>query len=446
MRVILMFIGTFGLAIYAWKDWFVAAGGLVLMMAVLEHPDMPREMLGIPGLNLWNLLFLVALPAWYVGRRREGLRWDLPPLAGALLAVYVLLIVVSFLRLLLDPGPITSSTGKLVIDYLVNPLKYLVPALMVFDGARTRSRLLLTLACVLGVYVFLALLVVKWIPLSDAMSGADLAGRSFRRLEKETGYWRTDLSVMLAGTSWAILAVRGLARSRLYSLALLGVAAFVAIAQALTAGRGGYLAWVCVGLALCLLRWRKYLVVAPLAVALVIAVAPGVRDRALEGIAGSEQQDGPGTIDTETLSAGRLGVWPYMIATIGERPIVGFGRLGYDRSGLHAFLDAEVDPTFSYPHNAYIEWLLDNGWLGMMPMIVLHGLVLALSLKLFTDSRHPFFVAVGGVSFALNAAWLVGGSTGRVLYPTEATVGVWAAVGLMLRVWVERSRSDAGAP
>lgn len=445
MRVYLIYIGTLFLATYAWKDWFVAAGGLVLMMAVLDHPDMPRELLGIQGLNLWNFLFLAALPAWFAGRRREGLRWDLPPLAGVLLVIYVVIIGVSFLRLVLDPGPITFSTGELVGEYFVNPLKYLVPALMVFDGARTRSRLLLALGCILGVYVFLALLVVRWVPLSEAMSGADLASTSMRRLDNETGYWRTDLSVMLAGASWAILAVRALVRSRLGSLGLIGVAAFVAFAQALTAGRGGYVAWLSVGLILCLLRWRIYLFVAPLVVALIIAVAPGVRDRALEGFAGSERQN-PGTIDTETLSAGRLGVWPYMLAKVRESPFVGFGRLGYDRSGLRAFLDAEVDPTFTYPHNAYIEWLLDNGWLGMAPVVVLYGFALALSLVLFTDSRHPFFVAAGGVAFALVAAWLVGGITGRQLYPTEATVGMWAAVGLVLRVWVERSRGDAGAP
>jgi O-antigen ligase len=444
MRVYLIFIGTFLLAAYAWKDWFFAAGGLVLMMAVLDYPDMPRELLGIHGLNLWNLLFLAAVPAWLAGRRREGLRWDLPPLAGVLLLIYVLIISLSFLRLLLDPGPISFTTSQLVGEYLINPLKYLVPALMFFDGARNRSRLLLALACILGVYVFLALLVVRWVPLSEAMSGTDLASATMRRLDREVGYWRTDLSVMLAGASWAILAVRALVASRLGSLGLVGIAAFVAFAQALTAGRGGYVAWLVVGLIMCLVRWRIYLVVAPLAVAAILAVAPGVRDRALEGFTGSERQDS-GTIDTETLSAGRLGVWPYMFAKVRQAPFVGFGRLGYDRSGLRAFLDAEVDPTFTYPHNAYIEWLLDNGWLGMAPMVVTYGFVLALSLVLFTDSRHPFFVAAGGVAFSLVAAWLVGGITGRQLYPTEATVGVWAAVGLMLRVWVERSRGGAGA-
>ncbi len=439
MRLLLIYLGTLLVAGYACMDWFAGVAGLIAMMAVLDHPDMPRELLGIQGLNLWNFLLLAAVPAWLAGRRREGLRWDLPPLAGLLLGIYVVIILVGFLRLALDPGPVTLGAGELYGEYLFNPLKFLVPALMVYDGARSRSRLLITVVCVLGVYLFLAALVVKWVPLSDAASGADLAGRSLRRLDQETGYWRTDLSVMLAGASWAILAARSLVRSRIISLALALVAALVLFAQALTAGRGGYMAWAAVGLVLCVLRWRVYLLVAPVVLAAVLAAAPGVRDRALEGIAGTDAAERE-TVDTETLSAGRLNVWPYMLKQVGESPFVGYGRLGYDRSGLRARIYAEVDQTFPYPHNAYIEWLLDNGWLGMVPLAALYGCVLGLSLILFTDSRHPYFPAVGGFAFALVGAWVVGATTGRHFYPGEPNVCVWAAVGLMLRVWVERAR------
>jgi O-antigen ligase len=443
MRVYLVYLGTLFLVTYAWKDWFPAAAGLVLMIAFHDHPDMPRELLGVPGLNLWNVLLLAAVPAWLMGRRREGLHWDLPRPAGLLLLVYVAIISVSFLRLLLDPGPVELQTADLVGEYLVNPLKYLVPAVMIFDGARSRPRLQLALAGVLGACLFLSILVVKWVPLSDAMSGGELGSRALRRLDRETGFFRTGLSVMLAGASWAVLAVRSLSRSRLLSLALLGVAALMAFAMALTGGRGGYLAWALVGLVLSLLRWRAALVIAPLAVSLILAFAPGVRERALEGIRGQEGGRGEGGVDTELLSAGRLVVWPFMLAKVGESPLVGFGRLGYQRSGLHAQITAEVDSTFPHPHNAYLEWLLDNGWLGMAPMVVLYALVLACSLILFADSRHPFFVAAGGTAFALVFAQLVGSLTGRHWYPDEETVTLWAAVGLMLRVWVERSRGVA---
>jgi O-antigen ligase len=443
MRVYLMYFMALGLSAYAWRDWFPAVGGLVFMMAFLDNPDMPREMFGVPGLNLWNFLFFFAVPAWLSGRRREGLRWDLPTPALALLGAYVLVIVVAFLRLVLDPGPITLGPGEIVREYLLNPLKYLVPAVMVFDGVRSRSRLVGTVVSILAVYVLLAVLVVKWVPLSEAVSGGELGSRALRRLDREIGFFRTGLSVMLAGASWSLICARSLIGPRLRSLLLVGLATFVVFAQALTGGRGGYLAWACVGLVLGLLRWRIYLLLAPIVVSIVLALAPGVRGRALEGLSGEEEND-PGTVNTEVLSAGRLAVWPYMLAKVGDSPLVGFGRLGYQRSGLYAFLTAEVDATFPHPHNAYLEWLLDNGWLGLALVVVLYGAVVVMSLRLFTDSRHPFYVAAGGMAFALAFSQLVGGMTGRSFYPNEETVGMWASVGLMLRVWVERSRRQPG--
>ena len=444
MRVYLVYLLALFLSAYAWRDWFPAAAGLVLMMAGINHPDMPHEIFGVPGLNLWNALALVALPAWLIGRRREQSAWDLPPLATVALVGYVFIICIGFVRLVLQPGPLTLD-ADLVGEYVMNPLKYLLPAVMFFDGARTRTRLFLALLAILAAYAALGLLVFKWMPLSMASSGGELTMRGLRRLAQETGFHKNSLSVMLAGASWAVLAARPLLRSRVASAGLVGLSGLLALAMALTGGRGGYVAWVCVGLVMSVARWRAFLVLGPLAVAALLALVPGAAQRAVEGLsAGGEQMD-PEDADPDALSAGRLAVWPYMLAKAQESPFVGYGRLGYERSGLHAFLVAEVDASFPHPHNAYLEWLLDNGWLGLAPMLLLYGAVLALSLRLFVDSRHPMFTAAGGVAFALVFAHLVGSATGRTWYPNEETVTMWAAVALMLRVWVERSRGQRPA-
>jgi O-antigen ligase len=442
---ILVYPGVLFLVTYAWKDWFPAVGGLALMTAVLNNPEMPRQVLGIRGLNLWNLMLLLIVPAWIAGRRREGLRWDLPPLAGVMLALYVLVMVIGFLRLALAPGPVTLSTSELVGECLINPLKYLIPGLMIFDGARTRPRFLLAVASILAVYVFVSILVLREVDVSLLAGGSSLNDWGLQA-GLVTGFHRNGVSVMLAGASWALLCIRPLASSRVRSMVLLAIAGLVVFAQALTGGRGGYLAWIGVGLVLSLLRWRGALVVAPIVVSIVLTAVPSVRERALYGISLSEQDAATGPIDEEKLSSGRLEVWGYMVAKVRESPLVGFGRLGYHRSGLHAFLWAKTH-AFPHPHNAYLEWLLDNGWLGMAPLMVLNGLVLLLSLILFTDSRHPAFVAAGGMAFSLVLAQVVGSISGRSWYPNEETAGMWCAVGLMLRVWVERSRGSAsGAP
>jgi len=316
----------------------------------------------------------------------------------------------------------------------------MVPGLLLFDGARDRGRFVLGLASVLAIYVIVALLVIKWMPLSAASGGTYFQARAMTRLHQEIGFHRTALSVMLAGACWAMLGARLLADRRWVRVGLLGVVATLFFAQALTAGRGGYLASACVGLVLCLLRWRKYFLVAPLAVVLVLAVAPGVRERTLTGFAPADE-DADEAVDEDALSAGRLGVWPYMIAKVWEAPVVGFGRLGYQRSGLAAFIAEEIDPSFPHPHNAYIEWLLDNGWLGFALVAPFYVLVVAYALSLFRDSGHPMYVAAGATAFALVFAQLIGSLTGRSFYPDAETVGMWCAIGLMLRVWVERART-----
>jgi O-antigen ligase len=438
------------LVTYAWKDWFPAVGGLVALVAVLPNPEMPREILGLKGLNIWNLIVLFIVPAWLAGRRREGLRWDLPALAGVLLAVYALLMSLGFARLAISPAPVAIGANQLIGEYFVNPLKFLLPALMFYDGARTRPRLFLALGSIVFVYLFLSLLVIREVGSSlSALAGAEALSKSgLRGVGPVTGLHRNAVSVMLAGAVWAIVAVRHLMESRLRSVLMLAAAAIGMFAQALTGGRGGYLAFMGIGLILGVLRWRKMLILAPVGVAIVLAAVPAVRERALYGLtADADEEDGPrrsegeqAQIDENRISAGRLKVWPYMVAKIGESPLVGYGRLGYQRSGLYDYLRTYVDDGFPHPHSAYLEWLLDNGWLGMAPMIVLYGIVLVMALVLFSDSRHPLFIATGGVAFALVFAQLIGSVTGRSWYPTEETVPMWASVGLMLRVWVERAR------
>ena len=61
IRLSLLYLVITGLAVYAWRDWFKALCGLILLMAVIQHPDMPKNLLGIQGLNPWNLLLMSVL-------------------------------------------------------------------------------------------------------------------------------------------------------------------------------------------------------------------------------------------------------------------------------------------------------------------------------------------------------------------------------------------------
>jgi hypothetical protein len=57
------------------------------------------------------------------------------------------------------------------------------------------------------------------------------------------------------------------------------------------------------------------------------------------------------------------------------------------------------------------------------------------------------FVAAGGMTLALVGALLTAGFGSQTFYPREGSVGMWCAIGLLLRVERERSRALAeGAP
>jgi O-antigen ligase len=361
----------------------------------------------------------------------------------AWLLLYLGVILVGWLRMVRDPAYMSASIGDMISEELINTVKWVVPAFMLYDGARDRARFRLALACVLGVYALLALQVIRWMPPGEAMTGGSLSERSLKILLNEIGFHRVNMSAMLAGASWAIFAARPLADTAWQARFVLLGSAVAVLGQALTAGRAGYVTWFGVGSILCLLRWRKYLLVTPVIVAAVLIIAPGVGQRMLEGFRSGEPVDditytatGP---DVYTITAGRNLAWPLVIAKIKERPIVGYGREAMTRTGTTAFL-GRFREGFSHPHNAYLEMLLDNGLLGFVIVLPFYFLMLWRSVSLFRDSRQPMFVAIGGVTSAFLLALLIAGMGSQTFYPREGWAGMWCAMFLMLRVYGDRAQ------
>jgi hypothetical protein len=443
MKILALWLLVLALSIYAWRDWYKSLCGLIVLTAVVEHPDMPRTILGVPGLNPWNLLFFSVVLAWMSQRKGDGLRWDMPRVPAVLLLLGLSLVVTGFFRVFADAQSLVEAdvgVGELVSDYLFNPVKWVVLGLLLFDGCRNRGRLVLGLASILSLYFMLGLQVLRWVLPTVAFDGNALSSYTVKKLTTEIGHHRNDLSVMLAGASWSFLALRPLVASTSARAALLLGGIVVLVAQALTGGRGGYLAWCAVGLVLALVRWRRYLVVAPLIVILVISFMPSVADRALHGIVGPD--DDTDEINLEELTSGRNFIWPPVIDKISEARFVGHGRAAMQRTGLSVWLMEEAGEGYvNHPHNAYLEMLLDSGVLGLFVTLALYTTFLAVGLSLTRDRRSPEFTAAGCIALALVTSHMVGSLSGQSFWPREATVGMWSAAGLLLRVWVQRSRS-----
>lgn len=444
IRLAFLFLFVLGLSAYAWRDWYRSLLGLIVMMAVIEHPDMPKNMLGVPGLNPWNLLFLNVLGGWLVARSRERRRFDLPRPIVVLLGIYLAVVLVGFARLIVDPAYLDYGPAGPVSEYLVNTLKWVMPGLMLFDGARTRRRVVEASVAVSAIYLLLAVQVIKWVPAGAALSGEEMSARALKLLMKEIGFHRVNLSMLLAGASWAIFALRSLA-TRGWMRIVIALLSIVAVyAQALTGGRTGYGTWVAIGLVLCLLRWRRYLLAVPVVMLLIVTLAPGVVERMSQGFVQKDPVFGEErTIDEAAITSDRTVIWPYVIAKIKERPLTGYGRQAMIRTGLTAFLGEMFDDPFPHPHNAYLEMLFDNGWIGMVLVMPFYLVVLGQSIVLFRDKRSPVFEAVGGASAALLLALLIAALGSQTFYPREGAVGMWCMFGLMWRVWVERRRATA---
>jgi O-antigen ligase len=430
-----------GLSIYAWRDWFKSLCGLILLMAIFEHEDMPKTMFGIQGLNPWNVLFGVIVLAWAVSRAREGLTWDMPGHIIVLLLLYLGVILIGVLRAVSDRSYIGGYALKdLISEELINTVKWALPGLLLFDGARTRRRVVLALVCILVVYLIVAVQVGRFMPPGAAFGDGELLNRLRVRLGRYVGYSACDISAMLAGASWAILAALPLIRQRKYRMMGWMSAGVVVYGQALTGGRAGFLAWGATGLILCLLKWRKYLILVPVVAVLLPAVFPAATARMLSGF-GETDVAGESMTNDDAVTSGRTLMWPRVIDKIHESPIVGYGRLAMKRTGLYTAL-LDEDLSFPHPHNLYLEMLLDNGILGSLPIILFWGILTVRSAVLFR-SHNRLYAAAGGLALTLILSQLFAGIGAQHYYPRISTLGVWAAAFLMLRVCVEEEHACA---
>lgn len=465
LRTTLLWMFVVFLATYAWRDWFKSLCGLILLMAVVEHPDFPKSLMGIQGLNPWNILLFIIVLAWAAARSREGLVWDMPQYVSRLLIFYILIIVIAFVRLAIDMGPLeelatysNTDPPSLLNEFsegIVNCLKWIVPGLLLFDGCRDEKRFRLGTYCVVAIYALLAVQVIRWMPLAGLTSGDNLAERSIKILEREVGYHRVNMAMILAGGCWAIFCARVLPNSKLLYNGLVFTAALTFLALALTGGRMGFVAWMLIATIFGFVRWRKVLVLAPVGLLILMSFVPAVQERMLEGfteetidtnVAIESQQfnDGDGP-DLYTVTAGRTFAWPFVIDEILKAPFFGHGREAMKRTGLTVFLSHNYGESFPHPHNAYLQWIFDNGLIGLIPVFLFYLFIGRMSLGLFLDNENKFGVAIGGVCLSLLLALLIASMGSQSFYPREGAVGMWAAIGLALRVYVQKQYAAAAA-
>ncbi len=448
------------LCLYSFKDWYRALCYSLPILAVLERPDMPRSMLGIPGMNPFNILLVFILLGWLTQKQKEGLRWKIPPALNTWLLLYVIVVTISWFRMIVDPDGIFAHAHyfqqygfsyacpdvvDLIRDDFFNAWKWLIPGLLICHGANSKERGHLAMQWVLITGLLLAVQII--LRMWPALVGLDdLNKRSLRVFDRDIGYHKVQLATYMAGTSWGFFVYGKFCHAKRKKQLAYGCFAFTTIALMATGGRGGAVAWVGCALLFGLLKWRKILLVLPLCVALVFAVMPSAENRYLTGVKANEHEramseslglNDAGGEDVYAMTSGRNIIWPRVIQYIKKAPIIGYGMRAYEREGVFESLHEDGYPFgigfWSHPHNAYLMFLLDMGIVGLVILLMFYGTLVRWAMLVFRRFETDEYTRlVAAFCLAFVGTSLIDGLFACTFYPAQDNALEWCAIGLFL--------------
>lgn len=467
IRITLLTLLIGFLSVYAWKDWFRSACWLVLLMAIFQHPDMPKAIANIPGLNHWNFLFLNVVFSWFINRKKEKLNWEMPRALNITLFFYSFFVVLSVIRYLMDHSGVdeliltfggSANYGVSAInEYLINCFKWVLPAMIIFDGCRSKKQYMFAVTMLALMFVLLGIQVIKAMKLGSLTMGGDaLQLKALKIIPNSVGFHRVNVSMIMSGAFWAVFCLKELSSRKYYWLLIIPSCVAIFLAMALTGGRTGYATWLLLGFIFCFFKWRKYLFLAPFLLIVIFTIAPSSIERLTQGFSSEEKNntfepeivDFAGeNIDMESVTSGRVIAWPLVIDSIMDAPLWGYGREAMKNLGLtrKIMLEHGIGESFPHPHNAYLQWLQDNGFIGGIPVFIFYLILLKYSWSLFRDDTDKLYVVTGGVALALLLAFLIASTGSQTFYPREGAVGMWVAIGLVIRVYIEREKLRSGA-
>ena len=464
IRYTLLVFAVLVIAIIAQKNWYKALCYMLPLLAVLERPDMPRQMLGIPGFNPFNFLLGIIIVAWLVQKRHDGSHWTSSKAATRLLIAYMIVIGVSIIRAFLDIDTLAYSQalagreeiiskGSFIKENVINSAKWMFPGLLISVGAKTEERVRLAAIGLLLTGALLSIQVIsKMLP--GLIGADDLASRALRVLDRDLGYHRVNLAAITASVAWAFLAAKPILNTRLRGVISIGGFGLCTLAMIATGGRMGMLAWVAAAIVFGFLRWRKILIVVPILGILAIMVIPGLQERVVQGFSGDssdnanqiERRAAMGAIDESgrdrySITSGRIVVWPMVFNKAMERPFVGHGQMAMQRTGIVERLHTELNITsFGHPHNAYLQLFIDTGLIGIIIVGMFYWRLFRNSVRAFRAPESQTQYVIASIVIAFFVVNLAASLGSQSFYPKQGATLFWIAIGLAL-AWFSEQES-----
>lgn len=448
MRIYVLYLFVAFLIVYAQKDWFVSLCGLCLLTATMGHPDMPRSIAGIHGLNVWNVTCAAIMFAMIRGKMDRGEGTDAPRWMVFLYWAYIGLTLYAFLMTMfhvdaIRAGRLGYDLKGFVVDHLVNALKFIFPAILFFEGVRTRKRIMIALIFILLIPSYYSFIALRTRPLSViTQPGVNLRGRG--RLGGRIGFHANSVAMCCVSGLYGWYGLMRARRKRWHLPVLAGLVLLNTLGLALTQSRAAYLAFLGVGVVFAVFVYRYLLVTFPIVLVVIAVALPGVVSRLLFGV-GEETPSGEIVTDSVTATAGRLDyIWPPVIEDIWSSPLWGHGRMAIRlRPTLEAIKRGEGFCP-GHPHCAYLEVLHDTGAIGFLIMMGVYGGAALLSAIMARDKRDILYQTTGAVGLAVIVSFLIMCVSGQSLFPRDNNQMVWCVMGVIARVWVERGKRGAG--
>ena len=421
---------TFIACAFVLRDFRAGVVLLIAIMPVSQSYVFPHEMFGVTGVNPLNLVIATTILSLVMRTAGEGTLSHIAP--KPLVWLYLVPIIIGGVlgaphaadipAVFRDEEMIyfTNGVGYLR-DMLMKPLLFVVYALLVSVAVQKSDKPARFVTPVVFSVWIMACVVLIFTALAG-VSLSDLAGEYSRQFFSALGMHANDLGRLYAVAYALLLFVWDRSSHIGVKTVMLFAMGVVVLALLLTFSRGAFLGFILVN-AMYLLSRRssKTLLLAMVLVPLALAFMPGaVVDRVTFGF-----DEG-----AEGISNGRVDeIWKPIIPELFRSPFWGNGLGAIMWS---APMQAGILPSVAHPHNAYLESILDLGFIGLV-LVLAYWLVtwrdfrrLARDERLTPELQGFFEGASAGL-----IAFLVAGFAGSSLLPAPEQAFLWLAVGMM---------------
>jgi O-antigen ligase len=407
-------------------DFRIGVVLLVLMLPLSATQLFPYSLMGMPGLNPMNVLVMATLAAYLLHGGK--LRQLAPAPVVWLLVVPIVVAGLLGMQHIDEIAEVFFETESLLVtplgylqQFVLRPLLLIAVALLLAVAVTRSAKPERFLAPIIGAVWLMGLIELVFIALSGTPLGA-LASASARGFYEDIGIHANELGRVFMVAYALLLFVWWETRQAALKAVLFLTLGIACIAMVLTFSRGALLGFFVVnGL---FLMWKfnaRTLALALFAGAFAAVLAPEyLWSRMTFGF----------DDDMNAVSADRIdGIWLPLLPEIWKSPLWGNGLASTMWSP--PMVAGTMLPA-GHPHNAYLEAVLDVGFIGLALMLLFYWHVwkgfrtLGSNAFLSPEMRGLF----QGASAAL-ITFVITGASGSSLRPEGEFCILWLAIGMM---------------